>query len=125
MSWRSTSSLTVNEEDHYSCEGTAVFSTGEEAHLACDGTRDKNSSSSSGTSTVNAVYRFNDGSSFTIHFVAVWNATMSRNGGVFVNGTGRFAGIIGSATAAAQRPASGPATTVWTAMYELIPPTTR
>jgi hypothetical protein len=110
ISWRTTASST--QGDHYTYEGTAVFG-GEEARIAGGGTRDSLSSKRTAAGETN--YKFSDGSSFTVRWVSTRIGTAVRQAGIFINGTGRYAGMIGSATAVQERPG----TTVWTGSYEL------
>lgn len=42
-------------------------------------------------------YKFDDGSGFTLRSVAIWNALVLRSTGLFSEGIGRFAGMMGSA----------------------------
>ena len=115
ISWRSSSSETVSQgDDRYTYEGTAVFA-GEEAKIVGSGTR--NSSPSRGAASAEAIYKFSDGSGFTVRWVSTRIGMTVRQGGVFINGTGHYAGMIGSATSVQERPG----TTVWTGSYELVP----
>jgi hypothetical protein len=110
ISWRTTTSSTQGE--HYTYEGTAVFA-GEEAHIVGGGTRDGLSSRRTAAGETN--YKFSDGSGFTIRWVSTRIGTTVRQAGIFINGTGRYAGMIGSAAAVQERPG----TNVWTGSYEL------
>lgn len=121
LSWRGTSKLVSSEGSRYRREGTAVFTNGEEAQLSVDGNVGPNSTMTNGTSMANAVYRFADGSGFTLHFVSIWNEELQRNAGIFADGVGRFAGMSGSATALGEAVATGPIVVVWTGSYKLTP----
>jgi hypothetical protein len=113
ISWRTTTGGTVSQGDNrYTYEGTAVFA-GEEAHIVGGGTRD--GSSSRRTTAGETNYKFSDGSGFTVRFVATRIGTTVRQAGIFINGTGRYAGMIGAAIALQERPG----TTAWTGSYEL------
>lgn len=121
ISWRATSKMTSREGGHYTREGTAVFMTGDEAHVAVNGTLGPNSNEANGTATLEIIYRFKDGSGFTLRGVAIWNELLQANSGIFVDGVGRFAGMAGSATCTGDAPAKGTTVTVWTGTYELLP----
>jgi hypothetical protein len=122
IGWRTTGTQTSSNGNHYTREGTAVFTTGEEAHVAVDGFLGPDVSNTSGTARGEAVYQFKDGSSFTLRFVSIWTGAMSRNAGIFAGGTGRFAGMTGTGTAANETAdTTGPMVTVWTGTYELSP----
>jgi hypothetical protein len=121
ISWRFTSKLTSNEGGHYTREGTAAFMTGEEAHVVVNGTVGPNSDIDHGTSTVEQIFRFKDGSGFALHGVATWNESLQTGAGIFADGVGRFAGMTGSATFTGNAPVKGQTVTVWTGGYELSP----
>ena len=122
ISWQGTSALTSNEGGHYTAEGTAIFMTGEEAHLAVKAAAGANSSLQNGTSAGEIVYRFKDGSGFTLHFVSIWNEAVQRNAGIFGDGIGNFAGMTGSAAGVGPAPAKGPSHVVWVGAYDMPPP---
>jgi hypothetical protein len=120
ISWRTTGTQTSSDGNHYTREGTAVFTAGEEAHVVVNGFLGPDVSNSGGTARGEAVYQFKDGSSFTLRFVSIWSGPLSRNAGIFVGGTGRFAGMTGTGTAANETATTtGPMVTVWTGNYEL------
>jgi hypothetical protein len=121
ISWRSTGRTTATEGSHYTAEGTAVFTTGEEAHVAVNGFLGPDASKADGTARAEAIYQFKDGSSFTLHLVSIWSRGFERNAGIFVGGTGRFAGMTGTGTATSEPPTTGPKATIWTGTYELSP----
>ena len=111
ISWRTTTSSRT-QGDNYTYEGTADFA-GQEAHFTGGGTR--NGSPTRRTAAGETIYKFSDGSGFTVRFMSTRIGTAFRQVGIFINGTGRYAGMIGSATAVQERPG----TTAWTGSYEL------
>ncbi len=119
ISWRATTVVTAGEGNRFTREGTAVFMTGEEAHVVINLIQGQGSSWASGTSTADAVYRFKDGSGFTLRFEGSWNGAGQRGAGTFVDGIGRFAGMTGGATATGEMPTTGPTAVIWTGTYEV------
>jgi hypothetical protein len=121
ISWRATTKITASEGNRFTREGTAVFSDGTEAHVVINGVSGTGNSWSKGTSKADALYRFKDGSAFTLRFEVSWNAVQQRGAGTFADGTGRFAGITGNATAIGEMPTTGLTAVDWTGSYELSP----
>jgi len=119
ISWRTTGTRSTHDGNHYTHEGTSVFMNGEEAHIRVEGTVGEKSTAEDGTAVAQTVFVFKDGSSFTLKFVSIWTRGISRNAGIFMGGTGRFAGMTGSGTAIVEKPSGGPPVTVWTGSYEL------
>ena len=56
--------------------GNGGMSTGDEAHVAVNGTLGPNSNEANGTATLEIIYRFKDGSGFTLRGVAIWNESL-------------------------------------------------
>jgi hypothetical protein len=121
ISWRTTGTQTSRDGTHYTREGTSVFTTGEEAHVAVNGFIGPDASNENGTARGESIFRFKDGSGFTLRFVSIWGGGQERNAGIFADGIGRFAGMTGSGTATSEPPTTGPKATVWTGTYELRP----
>ena len=115
-SWHANTRKTVEDGVIVTSEGTAVFATGEKAHVVLKGVAGPQAAWYRGTATVDSVYQFDDGSSFTLQYVQIWDGLRSLAAGLFCEGTGRFAGIKGGGTASGGAP-SGPMS--WTGMYEL------
>ena len=103
----------------YSFEGTSNFA-GEEVKIVGKGVR--TIIPSGRTSAGETVYRFADGSGFTLRFVAARIGGTVHQAGVFLNGTGRYAGIIGSAVGVpeSRADANAPGSTDWRGSYELL-----
>jgi hypothetical protein len=116
MSW-GTSTKIISEADVVIREGTATFANGEKAFLHQEGIGGPKSSWSRGTASVDAVYKFDDGSGFSLRFVTIWDAVKARAVGFLIEGKGRFAGIKGIATGSGESPGGK---TAWTATYELL-----
>jgi hypothetical protein len=121
ISWHTTATQTASEGNHYTREGTAFFTTGEEAHVVVNGFLGPDASKANGTAKGETIFRFKDGSGFTLRFVSIWGEGQERNAGIFADGTGRFVGMTGSGTAISEPPTTGPKATVWTGTYELSP----
>jgi hypothetical protein len=97
IAWHSTTKLTYQNGPNFRREGTAVLKTGETAAFVGDGTAYPIDEKGLAPSKVQYVLRFDDGSTFTIRFNGSrhqFDGT-TRGSGEFVNGTGRFDGIVG------------------------------
>jgi hypothetical protein len=121
MSWQATDMQTANDGDTETREGTATFANGEKAHIVSKLAHGSGVSWSFGTySSVTTVYKFADGSGFTLRSVGFWNSIIIRFAGLFSEGNGRFAGITGGATGGGETLApSSPWTISWAGTYEL------
>jgi hypothetical protein len=115
ISWQTVTKLVAEEGHTVTREGRAEFTNGETAYYRLEAVLGPQSSWSGGTSTADAVYRFNDGSNFTIRLVLIWNSLRQVGAGLFSNGTGRFAGIRGSATGSGD----GLSEMLWRGVYDL------
>lgn len=121
ISWELiTDSPTVGDQHSQTREGTATFANGEKAHVVVRAIHSgTNSFTTEGTAVVVGEYKFDDGSGFTLRSVEIWNALEIRIAGLFSEGTGRFAGMAGSATGGGYPPGMGYAQILWTGAYEL------
>ena len=122
IAWRNTTigpPSPTAPDGSYSFEGTSNFA-GEEVKIAGKGVR--TIIPSGRTSGGETVYRFADGSGFTLRFVAARIGETVHQAGVFLNGTGRYAGIIGSAVGVpeSRADANAPGATNWRGSYELL-----
>jgi hypothetical protein len=98
IAWHSTTKLTYQNGPNYRREGTAVLKTGERASFIGDGTSYMIDDKGMAPSKVQYMLRFDDGSTFTFRFNGSrhqFDGT-TRGSGEFVNGTGRFDGIVGT-----------------------------
>jgi len=116
MSWYANTRKTIEDGVTVTSEGTAEFATGEKAHVVLKGVADPHAAWYRGTGTIDSVYQFDDGSSFTLRYVQIWDAIRNRATGLFGEGTGRFAGIRGEATGRGEA-SGGPIS--WTGTYTL------
>ena len=102
-------------------EGTATFATGEKAQFVIRSVHPRTNSLAGGTAVSDWAYKFDDGSGFTMRSVEIWNGSVLRASALLSEGTGRFAGMAGSATGVGKRPFDGvPITVLWTGTYELL-----
>jgi hypothetical protein len=121
VSWQTTDHRTAIDGDKVTREGTATFANGETAHIVMNIIHHPvpGGGGMDGSGTTVSVYRFDDGSAFTLRFVGIWNSIIARYTGIFGEGNGRFAGITGNATGGGASPGTGPVTADWTGTYEL------
>jgi hypothetical protein len=117
VSWQTADKVTASDGDIGTREGTATFANGEKAHIVSRVAHGPNASGMSGTATVDQVYKFDDGSGFSLRFVGIWNSVLLRTAALFTEGSGRFAGIRGGATGAGVGASLG--TIAWTGTYDL------
>ena len=121
VAWRNTTPgpSPTAPDGSYSFEGTSNFA-GEEVKITGKGVR--TIIPSGRTSAGETVYRFADGSGFTLRFVAARIGGTVHQAGVFLNGTGRYAGIIGSAIGVpeSRADANSPGSPNWRGSYELL-----
>jgi hypothetical protein len=98
IAWHSTTKLTYQNGSNFRREGTATFKTGERASFVGDGTSYMIDDKGMAPFKVQYMLRFNDGSTFTIRFNGSRHQFegTTRGSGEFVNGTGRFDGIVGT-----------------------------
>jgi hypothetical protein len=121
VSWQVTERTTADDGVTGTREGTATFANGEKAHIVSKRSHGPGSSFSGGTyCSVTTVYKFDDGSGFTLRSVGIWNSLIVRYAGLFTEGNGRFGGVTGGATGGGETASpSGPFTIVWAGTYEL------
>jgi cytochrome c len=124
MSWQTITlpdRVTVVDPDSATGEGTATFANGEKAQFVLHSVHPRTNSLAGGTVVSDWAYKFDDGSGFTMREVAIWNGSVFRASALLSEGTGRFAGMAGSATGVGKRPFDGvPFTALWTGTYELL-----
>jgi hypothetical protein len=104
IAWHSTTKLTYQNGPNFRREGTAMLKTGERASFIGDGTSYMIDDRGMVPSRVQYMLRFDDGSTFTIRFNSSrhpFDGT-TRGSGEFVNGTGRFDGIVGKVSHSGQ-----------------------
>jgi hypothetical protein len=119
VSWQVTDRTTGDDGNTATREGTATFANGEEARVVSKVVHNFGSGLG-GTASVTTVYKFGDGSGFTLRSVGIWNSIIFRCAGIFGEGAGRFAGIAGGATGGGEPSGSGTGTVAWTGTYELL-----
>jgi len=111
--------VTVLEIDKSTREGTATFANGEIAHIVSHAVYASTNTWTGGTASVVSVYKFDDGSGFTLRWVSIYNVLIHRCTGLFSEGMGRFAGMTGSATGGGEPPGRLASIVLWTGAYEL------
>jgi hypothetical protein len=100
--------------------GTATFANGDKAEFVAHSVHPLTNSLAGGTAVTDWGYKFDDGSGFKMHSVAIWNTSVLHATGILSEGTGRFADMTGSATGVGKPPGYGhPITVLWTGTYEL------
>jgi hypothetical protein len=100
IGWRQSTILERESAGAYTRRGTATFKTGEVATVAVNGTNGPLDHKGRLPFKSQAVYQFQDGSTFTIRFAGSRDPASSAQdaSGKFLSGTGRFRGIIGKFT---------------------------
>lgn len=101
ISWKYTVASGTMGGGKFTRLGTAVLSTGETAEVKYEGTEGASAEKGRLTITIDAVMRFKDGSSITMHQVGYHDPGMgggAAGSGEFLSGTGKYQGITGQYT---------------------------
>jgi hypothetical protein len=119
VSWQMTDKVTATDGEIATRVGTATFSNGEKAQIVSRVEHTSSANGMGGTASVDQVYKFDDGSGFTLRFEGIWNSLIIRTAGLFADGSGRFLGIRGGATGAGDFNGAALSTITWTGTYNL------
>jgi hypothetical protein len=123
IAWHSTTKLTYENGRNVRREGTAVFATGETASFVGDGTYYVSDAKGMVPVKMQYMLRFDDGSTITLCVAGLRHPSEGTNSGSgeFLNGTGRFDGIVGKVSHAGQIGGSG-SEGDWVGSYSLPKP---